>query len=424
MNASDPSRQETFIPLNDRLPGPAGVQDPSTLDASEQITEAASLSAAALMPSTYVSDTGGPLYRDLQEAAIEVGTAPLHIEGLQVAADATWAWTRSEQLGEILRAALVGGPLPVLPSDKAIRRLARAIALLLLEGATAEAIGLAIGQAVAAASGYQIEPPVVLVREVGIAIKQLGSKAVPGDPGSLEIEIPFPTGGMQLDITSAAIEAVTLATKPSILTTDVRWVAKQTVTPPTEQEPISDTGVFEADDARWYFSGRYPLEGKGFIVEGRYLVDPTKDFRFVPKGALVQFQVQSWNHEVQRNVLNILGPLSPGRDVVYGVYPIGSGGRGRALDDRWLFDPMADFSLLASGSQLDIGGKRYPIEILGGLRGGMVGKAQGPCDTLRLYCCVLHLQTPLPEGMVNYKIMADVKGRSQVKQVIIKRIAR
>lgn len=418
----EPSRASTYPPLPDGPPGPQGAPDAARQDADASITAAASTGAAALMGSTYTSQVGGPLYRDLQEAAVQVGTAPAHADAEEVAADATWAWTRSDELGEVIREVIAKADLPSFPSDRGVRRLARAVAVLLLRGATAEAVASAVSEAVAAVS-LDDKAPLVVVREVGVAIQELGKRAAPLQPGAVEVEIPFPPEpGTDFAAEGEAIAAVIQASKPAAVSADVRYVATESAVLREDADLYADpcAELYAADDARWYFSGRAPRWGQGSVVgSGAALADPRRDFRFAPAGAVVHVQVPGWAREARRHVVRATSPLEFFGETTglrYSTSPTGLSGYGAVVGGRWLSDPLADFSLLVPGETVQVAGGVWPADVLGGPWGGDLGWARGPCSLVSLCLCALVLDVPLPPGaQVSYVVEADRRGRSQVR---------
>lgn len=423
LDLPEPSRRAALPPLSDQLPGPVGAPDAGRADADAVLTDAGAQAAAQLMGSTYVSDVGGPLYRDLQEAAVEVGSALAHADAEEVAADATWAWTRADLLGEVVRKAIVEAEIPNLPSDRAVRRLARTVAVLLLRGATPEAVGQAVAEAIAAVSlSEDSDVPQVIVREVGVALQELGPRAAQLLPGAIEVEVPFPPGA-DFGVEDATVRAVIAATKPAAVSADVRYVAVETAKVPEDADEVSDECMEQNldDDARSYFSGRAPRWGEGIVLAGgRLLADPSRDFQFVPAGAVLYVWVPGWAREARRRVLRPACPLEAlgTQPFPYVTAPTGLVGTGRVTRLHWVADPRADFSKVVPGERVRTANGEWPLDALGGAFGGDLGRALGPCTLASVARCAVEVDVPLPPGaVVRYFVDADRRGRSRVQPV-------
>lgn len=423
LDLPEPSRSEALPPLSDQLPGPIGTPDAGRADADALLTEAGSTAAAGYMGSTYVSEVGGPLYRDLQEAAVEVGSALAHADAEEVLADATWAWTRSDLLGEVVRRAIVEADIPNLPSDRAVRRLARTVAVLLLRGATPGAVGQAVAEAIAAVSlSSSSEVPQVVVREVGVTLHELGPRAAQLLPGAIEVEVPFPPGA-DFGVEDATVRAVLSATKPAAISADVRYVATETARMNADADGLSDEcmELNLDDDARWYFSGRAPRWGEGIVLLGGQLVaDPERDFEFVPEGAALFAWVPGWPREVRRRVVRPACPLEVlgARPVSYTTIPSGLRGQGTVVRRRWFYDPAQDFSRAVPGERIQVANGEWRLDSLGGARGGPIGHGLGRCTSVSVARSAVEVDVPLPPGaMVRYLVEADRRGRSKVRPV-------
>ncbi len=422
LDLPEPSRSEALPPLSDQLPGPLGAPDAARADADALLTDAGSAAAAGYMGSTYVSEVGGPLYRDLQEAAVEVGSALAHADAEEVLADATWAWTRSDLLGEVVRKSIVEADIPNLPSDRAVRRLARTVAVLLLRGATPEAVGQAVAEAIAAVSlSSSSDIPRVVVREVGVALQELGPRAAQLLPGAIEVEVPFPPGA-DFGVEDATVRAVIAATKPAAVSADVRYVAREQVSLHDDADALADEcmELNHDDDARWYFSGRAPQWGEGMVLAGNLVADASRDFLFAPPGAVLYAWVPGWPREARRRVNRAACPLEALGDklVSYETTPTGLRGFGVVRDGHWLDDPDQDFSRVIAGERLRVGGMEWPLDALGGAYGGPLGRALGRCTRVSVARCAVEVDIPLPSGVaVRYLVEADRRGRAKTYPV-------
>lgn len=305
----DPSRSETFPPLTETLPGPAGAPDPARIAPEMELLELEGEAVGGLMGSTYLSSTGGPLYRDLQEAVLVSQMVPTHLDALEVAADATSAWTRSDLVPERLTQVLLARGVR-LPSDEAIRHLARTLQVLLLQGARVETIRLAVREAIGAAADLVVFPP-VLVREVGRDQKQLGERATPS-PSRVEVEIPFPPVS-SLEGELEAVEAVTEATRPAQVVVDPGYVGEETVPPPEEDLDL-EGGMSLYEDARWYFTGPAPKWTWGVVETPHNLTVPL-DLTGCRFPLSVYLEVPQWG-EVRREIVSPHSPLELYREDV------------------------------------------------------------------------------------------------------------
>lgn len=309
IDLSSPVRSETFPPLKDSLPGPAGVPDPARIGPEMELLELERDSVGGLMGSTYLAQTGGPLYRDLQEAVLVCQMVPTHLDALEVASDATSAWTRSDLLPERLTQILLSRGVR-LPSDDAIRHLARTLQILLLQGARVETIRLAVREAIGAAADLLTFPP-VSAREMG-RDQKLQQGAAPSDPSRVEIEIPFPPVSA-LEGELRAVEAVIDATRPAQVVVDPGYVGVETISPPEDSLHL-EGGLSLYEDARWYFTGPAPKWTWGVVETPHYLTVPLDltGCRF-PLG--VCLETPQWG-EVRREIISPHSPLELYREDV------------------------------------------------------------------------------------------------------------
>lgn len=425
------------IPAQDNIP--IEVSDEAYPIDLEQVSQQAIAALNHLLPSTYVSETDGPVYRALV-GALAVLSASAHIEALEVQADAVGAWARPEilpgTLGTLLFPTWATTGYPEVDGDNRARALLLRVAELLLAGATPEAM----------VEGVRAldDEAVFSIEERGRTLSLLGRRSGWNASQAFAVEISieakdgrglpsFPRDPIQL-LRNAGI--VLGALSPAHVARELRNLFRDAGAQPAEVgAPAWDLDASYYDDTRVYHSGIRRIRGAGrSSADLMCWCDADRDFSIIPPGAelriltgpgSVRESPADRGARGRRRVAEVRTLPVPDDPVPrpYSTQPsnlsgdvVASGG------DLW--DSEQDFSGAKPREVIQIlggpnAGKYRLRDALGGSAGGPIGRASGPCAWARPYSGVLYLEARLMvPGAGSYEVDADPAGKIEARKYV------
>lgn len=427
------------LPAQDNVPLP--LEDRAHLIDLEEVSQRALAALDKLLPSTYVSETDGPVYRALL-GTLAVLSSSAHIQALEMQADAVGAWARPEvlpgTLGTLLFPLWQTQGYPEVDGDDLARALLLRVAELLLEGTTPEAMldGVRVLQ-----PGSQMH-----IQERGRALALLGKQSGWGAKDAFSTVVLVETQDAR-GLPSFPKDPATLlrnarivlqALSPAHVRREVQFLFREVLNLPAEQVgPAWDLDLNYYDDLRVYHSGIRRIRG----ISGRSSpdlscwCDPDRDFAVVQPGA--ELRVLGGPGGVdelpsdrggrgRRRVAGVqaLPVLDDPEERAYATEPTGLRGYLTA-DDGDVFDPYQDFSRAAPRELLTIlegpnAGSYRLRDALGGSGGGPLGKASGPAPGARPYMGVLLLEVPLmvPAAGAPYEVDCDPAGKVEARRYL------
>lgn len=427
------------LPSQDNIPLP--LEDAAYPIDLEQVSQRALAALDQLLPSTYVSETDGPVYKALL-GTLAVLSSSAHIEALELQADAVAAWARPEILPGTLGTLLF--PLwqtlgyPEVDGDNLARALLLRVAELLLQGATPEAM----------LDGVRALDPgdVMSLQERGRTLALLGKRSGwgPKDAFSTAVLVEsrdarglpsFPKDPAVL-LRNAGI--VLQALSPAHVKREVQFLFREVLELPTEQAgPAWDLDNNYYDDTRVYHSGLRRIRGtSGRSSPDKWCwCDPDRDFAAVQPGAelrilegpgsIGEFSKDRGGRGRRRVVAPQTLPVPDDpTERAYTTTPSNlSGYLTCSGGDLW--DPYQNFARAVPREQLQIlegpnAGTYRLRDALGGSAGGPLGRADGPAPGARPYAGVLLLENPfmVPTSAAPYEVDCDPAGKVEARRYL------
>lgn len=407
----------------------------------EQVSQRAQAALLQLLPSTYASETDGPIYRALL-STLALLSSSAHIEALELQADAVGAWARPEilpgTLGTNIFPTWRKTGYPEVDGDNRARALLLRVAELLLDGATPEAM----------LEGVRAldDVPSFSIQERGRTLSLLGRRSgwSAQDAFSTEISIEardarglpsFPKNPVQL-LRNADI--VLGALSPAHVARDLQFLFRDPGPQPKEVgDPAWEFDLNYYDDTRVYHSGLRRIRG----LSGRSSpdlgcwCDPDRDFTIIPAGAELRILsgpgsvTESAADRGQRGYRRVAWPqtlpvLDDPIPRPYKTSPTGLSGNAVAAGGD-LYDESQDFARARPRELLRIlegpnAGSYRLKDALGGSAGGPLGRADGPARGVRPYMGVLRLEVRLmtPAAGASYEVSADPNGKIEARRYI------
>jgi len=373
----------------------------------------------SVLPDNYVSQVNGPFYT-LQFQALAEALARIQLTAQQIALDSDYDFTRSEFLWEIVGSLVFPGAsaaegAPAIDGDVSYREFLHRMVLLLLKGATKEAM----------------EEGVALLldenADVTIIEKYLGAR----DPASawgldeqFEFEVnidnnnEFPENPF---LTQENIILILEALKPAHTLYEFRFLFKDAF-----GQVFDDTDgltwemeSYYYDDFRKFCLGAKEITGTGDTLSDRFLFsDPDLSFESVEAGATLE--ITSGVNEGRYRVRNVL-TFPMGDDATARAYttsPTGLSGTATVSGDV-ITDSSQDWAAVEEGEILTFtegpNAGSYRLQDLLGPDGGPIGSelAVGPATEVRVSPSLLRVTTRMPSASVtgqSYTVVVDRLG--------------
>lgn len=435
---------------------------PFDLDSQDFITRAQKVSDQIMavflrsLPSNYVSTTTGPYYTVQFRSAVDV-LAKFQVLATEIYEDQDFYFTRPEVLYQTLGKIAFPDttrPFPQIDGDVSFRDVLRKMVVYLLRGSTTQSIesGLEsiVDGVVSVIESEDIRNPfsfqaflegnpitttnVGHYHEVdlcsGITTNTIGAEehthivadwtvqeGVVDDTPHTHWLTPRIPSDIFRTLTNAQL--ILDALRPAHTVYDLgillretggRYVEGDFVPSIAGDEVSSSMQVFYYDDTRTYWLGAQSIVGEGTVLNDRMLFsDPYVDFSGVLEGATIVIDGQ---HLTVSQVLQTPFP----NDSVPRPYTTVSGLSGNLTVSGSRFtDSLQDFSICPEGDILTIASGpnagQYRLHAVAGENGGVLGMAQGPCDTVIPSYSLLRLNRRMESGSYEYAVNVDRLGR-------------
>lgn len=384
----------------------------------------------AVLPDNYVSQVNGPFYT-LQFQAIAESLAKIQLTAQEATLDGFYDFTRPEFLWQILGAMVFPGSgdfegnVPVVPGDVSYREFLQRMVLLLLRGATPDAVVEGAG--------------LLTSSSVTILEKFLSAR----DPGSgwglkdqFEFEINVETdGGTQFPsepfILQQNVQIILEALKPAHTLYEYRHLFRETFGPILFQESLSwELELFRYEDFRKFCCGIKEIRGEeGQNLAGGYLFqDLTRSFKNVRDNSelVVLTGPNTGKYHVVEIRIFVMGDdpiLRP-----YTTSPSGLTGYAKVSGDR-VTDTSQDFSVVVEGEILTFTSGpntgSYRMDFLLGPDGGPLEHATGAITSVRMAPSLLRTKERFLTLATNqtYVVSVDRLGVQEVHEVTLEDVS-
>jgi len=399
-------------PLNDLIQNPSPSPETGqeyTWKVREQ-TERIMAWFLRVLPSNYVAQVTGPFYTLQFQAAAEQ-IAKFQILGQEIYKDSDYNYTRPEYLWEILGTLVFPdgvsrGDVPSVNGDISYRTFLKNMVLLLLKGATPEAVQEGAGL---------LTDATVTVVEKFLGARNPGSAWGLDDQFTFEVNVEQDGGTAFPDDPFTLQENVRIilrALKPAHTLYEYRHLF-QDVFGEIQDEASWSMGLYHYDDLRKFCYGAKAITGTaGETLSARTLFrDSTRSFQSVVTGAIITISggTNAGQYQV-REVLTFPGG-DDGTARPYTTSPTGLVGSAKVTGGV-LVDSAQDWGLAVVGEALTFttGGNAgtYLLMDVLGPGGGPVGAAAGPGTQVTVAPSVLRLFRPMPVAAVNQTYSVDV----------------
>lgn len=373
----------------------------------------------AVLPDNYVSQVNGPFYT-LQFQAIAEALARIQLTAQQAALDADYDYTRSEFLWEILGTVVFPGAtsaegVPQLNGDLTYREFLHRMVLLLLKGATADAMEEAVKLLLDADADVTIIEKFLAARDANSAW---------GFDEQFEFEINVDNNNEFPDnpfVTQENIRLILEALKPAHTLYEYRHLFRDAF-----GQVFDDTdgmswemSSYYYDDFRKYCLGAKELFGfEGVTLADRFsFQDTTLSFVSVQVGAILEI---STGPNVGRYEVAEVRHFPMGDDSIARAYvtsPTGLSGTA-IVSGSTITDTSQNFAAVAEGEVLTFtagpNAGSYRLEALLGPAGGPIGSdlAVGPATSVRVSPGILKVRRRMPSAATgqSYTVTVDRLG--------------
>lgn len=378
-----------------------------------------------VLPSNYVSRVNGPFYTLQFQAAAEQ-LAAFQITAQEALRDSDYDFTRPEFLWEVLGTLVFPGAtkrsgVPTISGDVPYRDFLKKMVVLLLKGATSDAVE--------EGAGLLTEADVTLLERF-LEAREPGSAFTIDDQFFIDllVEGGTPAGtGFPSDpfVLQKNVQIILQALKPAHVLYGYSHLFQDALGPLFTEETSWDLSNYFYDDIRRFSYGAKEINGTtGVTLSGRMLfADSSRSFDNVQVGGLLHITSgpNEGHYRIQDVVVFPLPTDTTAR--AYTTSPTGLSGTATVLGDV-LTDTGQDFGTAVEGEVLTFtagpNAGSYRLQFLLGLGGGAVGTATGPATQVRIAPSILRLETRMPSavGSQSYSVDVDRLGRRSSKIIL------
>ncbi len=448
----DKPQDKTLLPsLVAQNPAPVG----NSQDRIRMVRGQADRILAAFMkvlPSNYVSQVSGPFYTLQFQAAAEQ-IANIQITAQETLADNFYDYTRPEFLWQILGTLVFPDAQrdgwPAIDGDISYRNFLQQMVLLLLQGAKPSVIKDGI---------ELLTTATVEVIERGIEARKLkgGSAWGPDDQFTFEINISreagtvsiggedIPLSGFPVEdpfVLARNVQLVLRALKPGHTLYDYRHLFQESMGTLFTGSMTFDMQSYYYRDFRRFWYGQKEITGTTgeTLVDRTLFSDPTRDFTSISPGAILTILTgpnstvgsqdgvpkqtpddYPGNYRVEEVIYVPVGDDATPREYI--TSPTGLTGTATITGDI-LEDPLQDWGAAVEGEILTFStganAGSYRLKTLVGSEGGPVGNASGPATKVKIAPSILrlhHRMSNVATGQ-SYKVEVDRLGMQTTRRV-------
>ena len=376
------------------------------------------------LPSNYVSQVNGPWYT-LQFQALAEEIARIQVKAQQTFLDLDYGYTRPEFLWQILGQlvfpeSIRQGTIPVLDGDVTYREFLKSMVVILLKGATKDAVQ----------EGVQLltTADVAIIEKVAHA-QETGTAWGFDDQFTFEVNIEKDSGTAWPDedpfVLQENVRLVLKALKPAHTLYEYRHLFRDAF-----GDVFSGTSSwvhesYHYDDLRGYQHGAKSISGTvGVVHTDRTLFsDPNRDFSSITAGAVLTITTvaNKGTYDVEDVLVVPVGDDSTAQ--TYTTSPTGLTGKLTVAGDVFT-DPKQNWALAVEGELLTlstgVNKSTYLLKTVIGPDGGAVGTISTASTKVRVAPSILRLRQRIPKVASSqvYEVSVDRLGR-RVPNVIV-----